>query len=506
MKEKVHKHIYGTQPGDSPPFAIWPVKLKWNSYKQVSRYAQGQARQRQTLSAESTSLDLHHSHSAQQRARVHDTCRTAVSIASDHVQLNPSPDPYTLGSGTSDNYIKSASNCSWKWPLQKDSSESGKCVLCVVVSLCVLKHLLISVVLVEAVLSDVLDLYLSRGHTPVTEWIEATDEAKDDQPRDVSGIPNSVSEEGCVKRQPSSLHFQPSSRYSWRPNSRKVSDQLSKLQEEQDRMLFQESRFASRIPRWKGLSKTNITGKDEEPDIYLPVKCEPPQRSLMKPLPYELNCGDRLGGMYEHILVKPSFNESWKTQAALASLNIVTEDPSQRLNQSAAGVAGLSKTSLHEKQGTYHENQLPDSTFFGPLIDGRIYELSALKEDKKLSSIRQYPRSSSSSTFSSNSNIFGPFYSETVIASPQAMFHSSVDQLPASLSDHMHWRLRPCYILIFLGVVTIVGSLAPALWRSTRESDISGGFGLAQYILGVGVFAVGSMVAIHSRRCSCWRS
>ena len=506
MKEKVHKHIYGTQPGDSPPFAIWPVKLKWNSYKQVNRYPQGQARQRQTLSAESTSLDLHHSHRAQQRARVHDTRRTAVSNASDYVQLNSSPDPFTLGPSTSDDGVESAGNYSWKWPLRKGSSESGECVLCVVGSLCVWKYVLMSVILVEAVLSDVLDLYLSRGHTPVIEWTEATDEAKDDQTRDVSGISNSVSEEGCVERQSSSLHFQPSSRYSWRPNSRKVSDQVGKLQGEQDLMVFQESRSASRIPRWKGLSKLDITGKGEESDICLPVKCDPPRRSLMKPLPYELSCGDHFGRMYEQILVKPSLNKSWKPQAALASWNIVTEDPSRRLHQSAARIVGLSKTSLHEKQGTYHENQLPDSTFFGPPVDGRIYELSALKEDTKHSSIRQYPCSPSPSTLSSNTNIFGPFYSETVIASPQAMFHSSVDQTPASLSGHVYWRLRPCHILIFLGFVTVVGSLAPALWRSTREGDISGGFGLAQYILGVGVFAVGSMVAIHSRRCSCWRS
>lgn len=66
--------------------------------------------------------------------------------------------------------------------------------------------------------------------------------------------------------------------------------------------------------------------------------------------------------------------------------------------------------------------------------------------------------------------------------------------------------LRPCYVLIFLAFLTIVGSLVPALWRSISQNDISGGFALAQYILGVGVFVIGCAVAIHSRTCICWSS
>ena len=66
--------------------------------------------------------------------------------------------------------------------------------------------------------------------------------------------------------------------------------------------------------------------------------------------------------------------------------------------------------------------------------------------------------------------------------------------------------IRPCYVLIFLGLLTIVGSLVPALWRSISHNDIAGGFSLAQYILGVGVFVIGCVVAIHSRTCNCWSS
>lgn len=67
-------------------------------------------------------------------------------------------------------------------------------------------------------------------------------------------------------------------------------------------------------------------------------------------------------------------------------------------------------------------------------------------------------------------------------------------------------KIPICYVLIFLGFLTIVGSLVPALWRSISRNDISGGFSLAQYILGVGVFVIGCAVAIHSRTCTCWSS
>ena len=66
--------------------------------------------------------------------------------------------------------------------------------------------------------------------------------------------------------------------------------------------------------------------------------------------------------------------------------------------------------------------------------------------------------------------------------------------------------IRTCYILIFLGFLTVIGSLIPALWRSINRNDISGGFSIAQYVLGVGVLVIGCTVAIHSSTCTCWSS
>ena len=101
---------------------------------------------------------------------------------------------------------------------------------------------------------------------------------------------------------------------------------------------------------------------------------------------------------------------------------------------------------------------------------------------------------------------------------------SSTPQLPTTNSDNLneaecrstticHTRktkkrksIPPCYVLIFLGILTVIGSLLPGLWRASSRNDLSGGFTLAQYILGVGIFVVGSMVAIHSKTCECWKT
>ena len=66
--------------------------------------------------------------------------------------------------------------------------------------------------------------------------------------------------------------------------------------------------------------------------------------------------------------------------------------------------------------------------------------------------------------------------------------------------------IRPCHIIILLGLLTILGSLVPAFWRSAARNDIAGGFSIAQYILAVGVFVVGGLLVIHSRTCTCWSS
>lgn len=65
---------------------------------------------------------------------------------------------------------------------------------------------------------------------------------------------------------------------------------------------------------------------------------------------------------------------------------------------------------------------------------------------------------------------------------------------------------RPiCHIIILLINLTIFASLGPGLWRWIADDDLSGGFTVAQYILGAGMLVVGTMVAIHVKTCTCWK-
>jgi len=51
--------------------------------------------------------------------------------------------------------------------------------------------------------------------------------------------------------------------------------------------------------------------------------------------------------------------------------------------------------------------------------------------------------------------------------------------------------IRLGYLLILFGALTVAGSLAPAVWSCQADHNLSGGFALAQYIRGLGVFVVG---------------
>ena len=504
--EKVHRHIYGTRTGETPPFAIWPTKLKSSSSKQLSPSFRGHARQRQNHSADSTSLELHDTHRARQRDRIVDTPENGVSNGPDYLHPNPLLDPHTLGPTSDIRYQESAANYSCKWPSLEDSSENGECALCMVDLFKLIAYANLRKLVVEAVLSDVLDLYLSRNNTPIIEWREVAVKLEESQPKDMLGNSQMRSKGGRNARQSSSSRFDLSPRRRSRSNGRKISDRLNTILNEPNCITPQESRFASRIPRWKGLSKPSTTGKDVELDYRLPDNCHLPQESKIELLAYELNCEDRFEGICEHVLLEPAFGEMRAAEAKAASWNILDEDRCQQLLPSTIEMSGLRSSKSHEKQASYR-NVLADSVHTCRSNGGQVFELSTLKDATKIGVAG--PGFHPPLTASSRSSDLRPIAFQLATVSPQRQpktFYPHANTTLMPIPDNKVWRLRPCYLLIFLGVLTVAGSLAPALWRSTQDKDLSGGFGLAQYILGVGVFAVGSMVAIHSRRCSCWRS
>ena len=98
------------------------------------------------------------------------------------------------------------------------------------------------------------------------------------------------------------------------------------------------------------------------------------------------------------------------------------------------------------------------------------------------------------------------------LSSPRLLPLACFEQpLPPSLASTPWLRrtgssIRTCYILVGLGMISIAGSLALALWRSINNSDIQGGFSIAQYVLAVGALIMGCVLVLHSRNCACWSS
>lgn len=131
-------------------------------------------------------------------------------------------------------------------------------------------------------------------------------------------------------------------------------------------------------------------------------------------------------------------------------------------------------------------------------IETTSSDASSAVDDAMLISGGQFAHSSDRSSEPLPSDE-GPFYTLRPVTASSPSQVSTEDPR----EDRRHGFYRPCYLLISLGLLTIITSLVPALCRAIIWKDFSGAFSLAQYLLAIGIFVVGSMVAIHSRKCRC---
>ena len=129
-----------------------------------------------------------------------------------------------------------------------------------------------------------------------------------------------------------------------------------------------------------------------------------------------------------------------------------------------------------------------------------------------MSAYRQRPRVQATQALSLSESEPCPIARESSSFWPGFLHCSCIGRrLPSFLAITMWLRrtcttIRTCYILVALGMFSIAGSLAVALWRSVNDNDIQGGFSVAQYILAVGALIIGCVLVLHSRTCSCWSS
>lgn len=97
--------------------------------------------------------------------------------------------------------------------------------------------------------------------------------------------------------------------------------------------------------------------------------------------------------------------------------------------------------------------------------------------------------------------------------------HSRLDNtcaLPAERSDPLtfdakakrrRWpRIRMCTVFLLLSLLAFILSLAVAMWWTSTRNDISGGFTVGSYVVGVVGLPLGLAGLGHYRVCRCWKT
>jgi hypothetical protein len=84
---------------------------------------------------------------------------------------------------------------------------------------------------------------------------------------------------------------------------------------------------------------------------------------------------------------------------------------------------------------------------------------------------------------------------------------SSTVQLPYSEAPcvaNVLQRIRPCYLLVTLGLLVIGGSLAIGLYYSIAKDRMGDGFTTAGWMTAVGTLVLAAPMAKHYPHCRCW--
>jgi hypothetical protein len=86
---------------------------------------------------------------------------------------------------------------------------------------------------------------------------------------------------------------------------------------------------------------------------------------------------------------------------------------------------------------------------------------------------------------------------------------SSTVQLPCSEAHcvaNVLQRIRPCYLLVTLGLAVIGGSLAIGLYYSIAKDRMGDGFTTAGWMTAVGTLILAAPMAKHYPHCKCWET
>lgn len=198
-----------------------------------------------------------------------------------------------------------------------------------------------------------------------------------------------------------------------------------------------------------------------------------------------------LWGKLQGMLVDEGYASSFAEQEPMHLIKEYVRELGDRFLFDKVEMQVLREEGRGESITRHTQNYVPDEALVGPggVDASTVYPLQTMTVQ-----LRDVPLQQAS---------WLPFSELALWPYPQR--YSNVQRSLTLRFRRIARSIRACHVFIFLGFLTIVGSLVPAIWRSVARNDTSGGFSLAQYILGVGVVVIGCMVAVHSKRCTCWQ-
>ncbi|KAI0012543.1 hypothetical protein F4779DRAFT_39976 [Xylariaceae sp. FL0662B] len=82
--------------------------------------------------------------------------------------------------------------------------------------------------------------------------------------------------------------------------------------------------------------------------------------------------------------------------------------------------------------------------------------------------------------------------------------HSQDSDNPPIIGYEVQWQTYTCFYLLAASVILLISSLGISLWWSIDHGDVSGGFGIGSYTVGISGLIIALASYTHRSHCRCW--
>ena len=117
-----------------------------------------------------------------------------------------------------------------------------------------------------------------------------------------------------------------------------------------------------------------------------------------------------------------------------------------------------------------------------------------------------YPSLSQATTLVENDQVARSMWGDVELFATAGLHVTgmSFSQADSKSQDVEVGSWRTCVILMIVSAIAVLTSLSLALWWTLTHNDVSGGFTMGGYIVGVGCLVLYPIQYQHSKNCQCW--